>query len=138
MKREGKMNDTLESKIFFKYAIDGKGKRIPGLLVGRTDFKDKSTGYKVNIRINDNDNWLSSDGVNKVRTIKIEKKSSKRFTILVDGCGPDKGTRTFRFTDDEGDNYKLNLTSTTPKEHYLNYRSSAPDIKAITWDRYDE
>jgi hypothetical protein len=44
-----------------------------------------------------------------------------------------KGTFHFGFTDETGDTYTLSIISPISENHYVDYNSSAPNLKTISW-----
>lgn len=57
------------------------------------------------------------------------------FTIHVNGaCPKSKFNILLKFTDESNDTYSLRIYSASCKDHYVNYHSSAGNIKKITWD----
>lgn len=62
-----------------------------------------------------------------------EPDCSYAYRIWITGAGPKKGSGYLVFTDRTGDYYRISLTSTIERRHYLRYNSSKPEIIAVQW-----
>lgn len=84
--------------------------------------------------------YRSKDG--KVFDIYLGTNSSGgfyKYQILVEAQGPDTGWWTtdgikLHFTDKTGDEYALDIVSTTRKVHYVRYNSDRPNIISFRWE----
>ncbi len=86
--------------------------------------------------------WVYRSDDGKVFDIYLGPNSSGgvyRYQFLVEAQGPDTGWWStaglkIHFTDMTGDEYSLDIISTTRKVHYLRYKSDRPNLKSFRWE----